>query len=329
MGEFCRLTLRALGLGDERLSYQANDWLMRTMAKEVQRTAATAVHAYEDCSLWQFERAKRKDIACIYDMPIGYYPAWERIVGRLAQKYADWLPEAEGFLSRYARPRQKTAELTLADLVLTPSAFVESTIKEYFPTKKIARAAYGVDSEFWAPDLARKSSRPLTFIYAGQVSVRKGIPDLLVAWEFAGLKDAKLRLIGSWHLSRQRLSRLPDNVEWCPPCSSEQLRGYYRDADVFVFPSYFEGFGLVLLEAMACGLPVIGSTSSALPDLFSGAEGQIFTAGDVDALVAWLRWANDHRNLLVEMGQHARKRAENCTWNAYRQQVRDAVAPLL
>jgi hypothetical protein len=69
-----RLLIRASGLSEERLSDQAHRWLMRTMARECRRSAVTAVHAYEDCSLTQFVEAKRLGKACIYDMPTCYYP---------------------------------------------------------------------------------------------------------------------------------------------------------------------------------------------------------------------------------------------------------------
>jgi hypothetical protein len=72
-GEFRRLLIRALGSGDDRLSNEANNWLMRTMTRECRRSRVTAVQAYEDCSLGQFVEAKRLGKACIYDMPIGYY----------------------------------------------------------------------------------------------------------------------------------------------------------------------------------------------------------------------------------------------------------------
>ena len=85
-GEFRRLLIRAAGCGDDRLSNEANDWLMRTMTRECRRSGVTAVHAYEDCSLWQFAEARRLGKACIYDMPIGYYPAWERIETQLARE---------------------------------------------------------------------------------------------------------------------------------------------------------------------------------------------------------------------------------------------------
>ena len=145
-GELRRLLTRAFHFGDERLSYEANDWLMRTMSRECRRSAVTAVHAYEDCSLWQFVEAKRLGKACIYDMPIGYYPAWEQTQAELARQYADWLP-AGGLLSnRYVRPEQKRKEMSLADLVLVPSSFVANTIREFHPDKRVEIAPYGADS---------------------------------------------------------------------------------------------------------------------------------------------------------------------------------------
>ena len=54
---------------------------MRTMARECHRSTVTAVHAYEDCSLWPFIEAKRLGKACVYDLPTCYYPAWEKIAG--------------------------------------------------------------------------------------------------------------------------------------------------------------------------------------------------------------------------------------------------------
>src|SRR5262245_10090115 len=58
-GEVCRLVMRASGLGGNRLFDQANRWLMRTMARGCHRSTVRAIHAYEDCSLWQFMEAKR------------------------------------------------------------------------------------------------------------------------------------------------------------------------------------------------------------------------------------------------------------------------------
>lgn len=311
------------------LSYQANDWLMRKMASIVSHSTVTAVHAYEDCSLGQFKEAKKRNKACIYDMPIGYYPAWQEKQAELASTYSEWLPAGGLPSSSFVRPEQKKAEMILADLVLAPSRFVERTIRQFYPDKKIALAPYGVDLEFWSPPFAKPKNPRLHFIYAGAISLRKGIPDLLLAWERAGLRDATLELVGSWWLCDAARGGLPRNVAWTAPCSAQQLRERFREADVFVFPSHFEGFGLVLLEAMACGLPVLASDATAAPDIVSGENGIVFHAGDSEALVAGLRQLSEAREKIAEMGRSARRQAEKCNWSNYRECVRAAVRPFV
>lgn len=328
-GEWGRLLRRALGKGDEGLSYEANDWLMRTMARHCGRPSVTAVHSYEDCSLGQFEAAKRLGKACIYDLPIGYYPAWRELQARLAREYAEWLPAVGLPSSRHVRPEQKLAEMRLADLVLAPSSFVERTVHEHLPDQRIARAGYGVDLEYWRPPSDRSTARPLTFLYAGQISLRKGIPLLLEAWERAAVAEARLELIGTWQLAEGRRTALPAGVSISPPCSREELRARYRLADVFVFPSYFEGFGLVLLEAMACGLPAIASDATAGPDVLTETSGRVVPRGELEPLVEALRWFGSHRDGVAAMAAAARIEAERWTWEDYRRSVSSAVAPFV
>jgi glycosyltransferase involved in cell wall biosynthesis len=329
MGEFRRLLIRALGSGDERLSYAANDWLMRTMQRECRRSAVTAVHAYEDCSLWQFTEAKRRGKACIYDMPIGYYPAWEQAQADLARRYVDWLPAGSLQSSQYVRPKQKRQEMELADLVLVPSSFAEMTVRSFHPHKRLAQAFYGVDLDFWNGPKKKQERQTLRFIYAGQLSLRKGTPILLEAWDKAALRGAELELVGSWQLAETKRLSLPRGVTLLPPCSPNELRDRYLAADVFVFPSFFEGFGLVLLEAMACGLPVIASDSSAAPDVMTESCGRLTPSGNVDALVENLRWFAKDCDQLPTMSRAARAQAERCSWDNYRRSVSEAVAPFV
>ena len=326
LGEMRRLMKRGLGRGDEALSYEANDWLMRTMRKKCRRVRVRAVHSYEDCSLWQFQEARRLGKACFYDMPIGYYPAWEHTQAELAQKFVDWLPAGGLPSSRCVRPQQKQEEMELADLVLAPSSFVADTIRAFHPNKALALAPYGVDLEFWRPGARNERSEVLRFIYAGQISLRKGIPSLLQAWEKAALRSAELQLVGSWYLSDSKRVSLPRGVACVQACSSEALRDHYRRADVFVFPSFFEGFGLVLLEAMACGLPAIASTATAGADVLTQSSGRVLPVGNLETLVDALRWFDQNRDRLPAMGRAARQQAELCTWERYRRAVTEATA---
>jgi glycosyltransferase involved in cell wall biosynthesis len=331
VGEWSRMARRlAFGgrFATEGLSYEANDWLMRTMRRESRRAAVTAAHAYEDCSLWSFEEAKRLGKACIYDLPIGYYPAWERKQGELAARFADWLPPGGLPSNRFVRPEQKRREMELADLVLVPCSFVRRTIEQY-ADKSATLAPYGVDLDFWRADASVRRDGPTRFIYAGQCSLRKGLPVLLDAWKRAGLNEATLDLVGSWQFTGQKLRDLPSGVAWFGPVSAAELRVRYQRSDVFVFPSFFEGFGLVILEAMACGLPVIATDASAAPDVLADDCGRIFPAGNVDALADELRWFSAHRDRVSGMRSVARARAERHSWSNYRACVSAAATPFL
>ena len=88
--EIYRLLMRALALRTYPPDY-VNRWLMRTMIRECCRSTVTTVHAYEDCSLWPFIKAKRLNKACVYDLPSPFYPPWE-IQVELSRKYSDWMP---------------------------------------------------------------------------------------------------------------------------------------------------------------------------------------------------------------------------------------------
>jgi alpha-maltose-1-phosphate synthase len=325
VGEMRRLLWRGLGFGDERLSVQANEWLMRTMARNCANPRVTAVHAYEDCSLWQFRTAKRAGKACIYNMPIGYHVCWRMRETELTRKYAGWLPAERASISAKVSAAHKSEEMALADLVIAPSSFAESTIRRHFPDKRIIKAAYGVDSAFWIPPLTKRNLDPLTFIYAGQLTILKGIPLLIEAWKRAELHNAKLELVGSWRLAEQKRLNLPANIMWRPPCSSRELRSRYQKANVFVFPSNFEGFGLVLTEALACGLPVICSEATAGPELVDEYDGRVFPADNLDALVESLRWFDRNRSRIAAMSKAARSKAVTLTWASYRRTVTSAV----
>lgn len=330
IGEWSRMLRRLIGgaWADERLAYEANDWLMSVMARECRRSAVTAVHSYEDCSFDQFREAAKTGKARIYDLPIGYYPAWESTLARLSAKYDAWRPNRRSMDTKYVRPEQKRAEMELAELVLVPCSFVKRTVEAHVD-RKVEVAAYGVDCEFWRPDRNQRAGGPLRFLYSGQCSIRKGVPMLIEAWRSAALKDAVLDIVGQWQLTTAVPGGLPKGIRIGGPLSPDQLRLAYQRADVFVFPSNFEGFGLVMLEAMACGLPVIASDATAGPDVLDETNGWVIAPDDLDALVAALRQAATGRDRIRSMGLAARDTARAMSWEGYRTRVSQATASLV
>jgi glycosyltransferase involved in cell wall biosynthesis len=147
------------------------------------------------------------------------------------------------------------------------------------------------------------------------------------AWQAANLKHARLLLVGPWQLAEAKKKQLPPNCRWTGPVSSQQLRSFYHDAEVFVFPTNFEGRALVVGEALASGLPVLTTYASGADDMVDDKCGRILAPDSLDALVESLRWFDQNRDRLPELSRAARIKAEHCTWEQYRLRVTEAVAP--
>jgi len=100
--------------------------------------------------------------------------------------------------------------------------------------------------------------------------------------------------------------------------SHGELPCLLRQCDVLVFPSYFEGFGAVLLEAMAAGLPIIATEATGAPDLITnGVEGYVIPTGNAKALKDAMQRFIDSPEDLAPMSQAARRCAERYSWDAY------------
>lgn len=158
-------------------------------------------------------------------------------------------------------------------------------------------------------------------IAVGTLEPRKNLPTLLRA--FAKIKDQvehDLVLVGpeGWltgelHRTLAELD-LGDRVRLTGFVSDEELGGWYSGADLFCFPSFYEGFGLPSVEAMRCGTPVLASDTSSFPEVVDDA-GVLISPHDVDA------WAEAMRDLLhspaqmAELRERGLARAETFSWS--------------
>lgn len=205
-----------------------------------------------------------------------------------------------------------------ADLVVAASSFtVRTLVEQGVPAGKICVNPYGVD----AGAFKRKEAtvhHPLRFVYVGAITASKGIPVLLEAWKRLQLKKAELWLVGPIPAQvRALLPSLP-GLKIFGALPHQEIPGILQQCDVFLFPSFFEGFGLVILEAMACGLPVVATTSTAGPDLYPAGEGGwIVEPGDLNALMVVMEECLVDPQRVAAMGREARRLAEQHTWAAY------------
>lgn len=180
-----------------------------------------------------------------------------------------------------------------ADKIICCSQSTINDLKEYFPVKKerVSLVYQGVDKnnfhpipkhqEALAKDIIRKRGVEGPFIlFVGTIEPRKNLENLVRALAILKEKnqfEGKLVVIGMKGWLTDGISIMIDglglkaDVIFLGYLPSEELRYFYNQAEVFVFPSFYEGFGFPLVEAMSCGAVVITSNSSSCPEIAGGA----------------------------------------------------------
>jgi glycosyltransferase involved in cell wall biosynthesis len=217
----------------------------------------------------------------------------------------------------------------MASHLLVASSFTRaSLIENGSKSESISVVSYGVDTERYYPSAVRKNvgSNCLHLLFVGRINQRKGIKYLLEALRQFDPKEVKLTICGRVVDDLELFEPFGEQVTIRPSVSVAELVKAYQEADLFVFPSVAEGFGQVLLEALACGLPILSTTHTAAPDLIEdGVQGFVVEPRRPDLLVERISWTMTHRAELMKMAQAARARAEEFSWQRFRMESAAAV----
>ena len=206
-------------------------------------------------------------------------------------------------------------ELELADYVLVPSDFAfQSFLEQGFAKNKLKKIPFGVDLDRFKP--TAKTEGPFTFLFMGQIGLRKGIQYLLEAWKELNLRDARLLIAGGVQADARELLK-KTSLETIEIKFFTDPTEAYQQADVFVFPSLEEGMALVTLEAMATGLPVITTFNSGSV-VQNDVDGFIIPAFDSRSLKERMNELYQNREKREKLGTAARLTAEKNSWDQYR-----------
>jgi glycosyltransferase involved in cell wall biosynthesis len=310
VGNYLRGSLRGLadvaGAEDEIVAFAAVSMLSRSRLQEAlaglpveRRLVTLPPSAYVWRMLWS---------------RLGV-PAVERLSGPLdVFHFSDWMyPRQRGGLRStivhdliplrfpdWVHPRTRRQNLAkyahaaaTCDVIVTISAFTADDIAERlgFPRERIVVAYPGVDERF-TPEGARREGDYVLMLAPGDP--RKNHAALAAAVELVRASRPELRLLA------------PDHV------SDDELPGLYRDASVLAYPSFFEGFGIPIIEAMASGTPVVASSHPSL-DEASGDAAVRVDPESPEAIAAGIERALTEGESLSARGlEHAKR----FTWRA-------------
>jgi glycosyltransferase involved in cell wall biosynthesis len=158
--------------------------------------------------------------------------------------------------------RRELASYELADVVVVPSQHVvESFLEQGFPKERLFKNPYGVDLKMFPPTSAPVTTLP-TILYVGTWSLQKGCDVLYEAWrKMEGTRLMHVGAIGDAPLpSDPKFSHYDPVPQW-------HLKDFYGQANLFVLASRQDGWGLVLAQALSCGLPVVCTDRTGGADL--------------------------------------------------------------
>lgn len=280
---------------------------------------ANAVYAYEDGAESIFEAASQVGLKRLYDLPIGYWRAARHYLESERDARPDWAMTLTGFNDSEKKLNRKDREIFLSDEIFVASSFTKKTL-EHYPGElnEIHVVPYGFPDTGLQRSYRIPDKGPLKVLFVGGLSQRKGIANLFEAAKALG-KSIDLTIVGSKSSAEcKALDAALETCKWIPSLPHNEILKLMRDMDLLAFPSLFEGFGLVITEAMSQGTPVITTDRTAGPDVITpGKDGWIIEAGSTEALTECLNDIIKHQEILESYGKEAMKTAAKRPWNVY------------
>jgi glycosyltransferase involved in cell wall biosynthesis len=217
------------------------------------------------------------------------------------------------FRERFAGQAREAA--AASDLIIAVSAFTAGQVEELLgvPAARIRVVHHGV-----VPRVLPSVPREKIVLCVGAIQRRKNQAGLVRAFLKAMPADWRLVLAGSEGFESSetllQTEQHRDRIEITGYVSDDELAVLYARASIFAFPSFDEGFGMPVLEAMAAGIPIIAGNRSSLPEV-SGSAALLVDPADNDALSEALRTVAQDEDLQAKMIARGQAHARSFTWS--------------
>lgn len=284
-------------------------------------------YCYEDGALHTFRQAKRLQLSCLYDLPIGYWRCSKEILEKEKESWPEWAATLSGLENSIEKLNRKDEELKMADRIFVASSFTASTL-QYYPGElaPVDVIPYGFPPVAVGRVYNPVANKKLKVLFVGGLSQRKGIANLFSAVEKLG-KYIDLTVVGRKpKLDCPALNQELAKHKWISSLPHEKILKLMQENDILVFPSLFEGFGLVITEAMSQGTPVITTERTCGPDIINNNEnGWLIKAGQTALLVERLENCISRPQDIAAIGREAMTTAAGRPWDLYGQQLATAV----
>ncbi|NLP58827.1 glycosyltransferase family 4 protein [Lutibacter sp. B1] len=229
-------------------------------------------------------------------------------------------PESYSFLFKLIYKNIIPRLLSVSKHVLTVSEFSKKEICDYYniESNKISVVYNAVSKK-----IKNKEEKREKFILAlSSLNLQKNFHGMLKAFEMVGCIETKLLIVGgnSKSFSNVNLIGRNKNVKFLGRITDDELVDLYNKAKLFVFPSFYEGFGIPPLEAQSCGCPCLVSNQASLPEVY-GESVVYFNPYDISEMSSKIRLALNDEKLLEELKFKGLKNSKKYDWEVSAQKI--------
>ncbi len=275
----------------------ARGWAARRLLEQRLRDdAPDVVHVTTDQVSLLLGRIQR-EVPCVLSLDITTYD-WLRLLRRL--------PE-DGEVPADLRPLLALERRALhrAPLSIAWTDTVAERVGHLAPRARVATLHPGIDLEEFRPRSGPRKSGPLRVLFIGGRWVDKGGPDLVAALEADLGRTVELHVVTS-------VAPPPQDgmIAHAAQPGSREIVDLLQHADVLCLPSYADAVPWVIVEALACGVPIVATAIGSIPEMMGSGSGRLVDPGDVPALREALHELFESPALRSDLAHHGRARAE-------------------
>ncbi|SFG08866.1 glycosyltransferase family 4 protein [Prevotella sp. KH2C16] len=278
------------------------------------------VYCYPGFSSTIMKKAKENHIACVYELTTAYYRHVLDIMDKENSRDKKWADTITFYRQPDFNYAEYDLELQFADKIVCASSYIQKTLIDYgFSKAKIKVVPYGFPSI--RRKLYHRREAKIHLLYVGSLAQSKGLSYMFDAVDALG-KDVALTLIGSLSVHSDFLINKVSKYSYLGNLSHDEVLGEMHRADVVLFPTLSDGFGMVVTEAMSQGTPVIATVNSCACDVIQdGINGWIVPIADSEAIIEVLNNLIKNPSLIEKVGEKALETAAARPWEMYEKEI--------
>lgn len=310
----------------EELVYSRDEKFDTYISTVLSKTKPKYFWGFQGSCLKSLKTVKQYGGTAICELATAHITYAKRILNEEKLLHPEWADSISNVDFPVQYEKRLIEEPKEADIVIAASAFTKLTLTESgISESKIHILPLGADIEHIKYlEKKRNKNKPLKLLYAGTVTQRKGIYYLLEAMKHFSKSEVELHIIGNIFGSGVAFEKYKDVYTYHGSVSQQKLFDLYHEFDVLVLPTIFEGFALVIVEAMAAGLPVITTAHSIGPELINDNQnGYIVPIRNIEAIRESIEKTIKKSEIEFEkMSKAARTSALNYSWKMYKKKMK-------